>query len=288
MKYYICLDIGGTKITGILVNDKYKILKKKKKLTEANKQRKKTLEIIFSVIKELKQGYKISGIGISIAGYIKKNKLVNCPNIPNLNNTNLMEDLKKNIKESFVVENDANCFALAENMHFKKKNLVGVIIGTGIGTGIIINGKLYRGKSGSTEFGHTIIDPSGLRCRCGKKGDFESWCSGDSILKRYKSKGGRLNTTEEVFKSKDKIARKVMNETYKYLGIGLANIVTALNPELIVLGGGVSTDLDYKKLNKEVKKNVINELRDDVKIVKHKLGADSGVIGVVRLFMEEK
>ncbi len=287
MKYYIGLDIGGTKITGILINDKYKIIRKEKILTERGKKEKKTLKIIFSLIEDLKQDYRISGVGISIAGHLKDGILVNCPNIPNLNNIDIMKDLKKNIKERFVIENDANCFAIAENIYWKKKNMVGVIIGTGIGTGIIIDGKLYRGKSGSTEFGHTIIDPSGMKCRCGKKGDFESWCSGENILKRYKAKGGKLNTTEGVFKSNHKIAKKVMNDTYKYLGIGLANIVTALNPELIVLGGGVSTDLDYKKLNKEVKRNVIRELRDDVKVVKNKLGADSGVIGSVRLVIEK-
>ncbi len=283
MRYFIGLDIGGTKIEGILVNDKYKIIKKNIKKTEADKPREITLKNIFSVIKELKQNYKLSGIGISTAGYVKNKVLVNCPNIPNLNNINIIKDFKKNIKEKFIVENDANCFALAENIYWKKKNLVGVILGTGIGTGIIINGKLYRGKSGSTEFGHTIIASSGLKCRCGKKGDFESWCSGNSILKRYKKLGGKLKKTQEIFKSKDKLAKKIIDETYKYLGIGLANIITALNPDLIVLGGGVSNGIDYNRINKEVKKNVIKELRDDVKIVKNKLGADSGVIGAVEL-----
>ncbi len=287
MRYFIGLDIGGTKIKGILVNDKYKIIKKGKKLTESNKPRKKTLQNIFSLIKELKGNNKISGIGISIAGYIKNNYLIDCPNIPNLNNTNIMRDLRKNIKKKFIVENDANCFAIAENTYWRKKDLVGVIIGTGIGTGIIANGKLYRGKSGSTEFGHTIIDPSGLRCNCGKKGDFEAWCSGPSILKRYKQLGGKLNSTQEIFKSRDKIAKKSIDETYKYLGIGLANIVTALNPELIVLGGGVSNDIDYKRVNKEVKKNVIKELSGDVNIVKNHFGDDSGVIGAVRIVIEK-
>lgn len=283
MKYFIGLDIGGTKIEGILVNENYKLLKKIKKPTEADKPRKITLKNIFSILNELKGNYKISGIGISTAGYIRNNYLVNCPNIPNLNNTNIMKDLKKNIKEKFIVENDANCFALVENTYWGKKDMVGVIIGTGIGTGIIINERLYKGKSGSTEFGHTIIDPSGLKCNCGKKGDFESWCSGNFILKRYKKLGGKLNTTQEIFRSKDKTAKKIIDETYKYLGIGLSNLITTLNPELIVIGGGVSNELYYKRVNSEVKKNVIKELRQDVRIVKNKLGDDSGIIGVILL-----
>ena len=121
MRYFIGLDIGGTKIEGILVNDKYKIIKKNIKKTEADKPREITLKNIFSVIKELKQNYKLSGIGISTAGYVKNKGLVNCPNIPNLNNINIIKDFKKNIKEKFIVENDANCFALAENIYWKKK-----------------------------------------------------------------------------------------------------------------------------------------------------------------------
>jgi len=279
MKYYIGLDVGGTKIVGVLADNKHHIIKKERKLTEADKPRKKTLENIFSLVNILKEGYEVEGIGISTPGYIRDDYLHDAPNIPKLNNTNIMDDFKKSIKEPFIVENDANCFAIAENTYWKKKYLIGVIIGTGIGTGIIIDGKLYRGKSGNTEFGHTIIDPSGLKCRCGKKGDFESWCSGTGIEKRYKAKSGNWKSAEEIFK----LAKEIIDETYEKLGIGLANIITALNPDLIVLGGGVSTDIDYNRINKEVKKNVIKELRDDVKIVKNKLGADSGVIGAIEL-----
>lgn len=283
MKYYIGLDIGGTKISGILVNNRNKLIRKTRKNTEANKSRKRTLKNIFFCIETLKWNYDISGIGISIAGFLKEDKLVNCPNIPKLNNTNIMKDFKRNIKERFVIDNDANCFALAENNYWKKKNMIGVIIGTGIGTGIIINGRLYRGSLGNTEFGHMIIDPSGLKCRCGKKGDFEAWCSGDSILRRYQLKGGKLDHTNDIFHSREKIARKIIDETYKYLGIGLANIFNSLNPELMVIGGGVSNELDYRRLNKEVRKNVVKELKNDVKIVKNKVGADSGVYGAVIL-----
>lgn len=161
--------------------------------------------------------------------------------------------------------------------------MVGVIIGTGIGTGIIIRGKLYKGTFGHTEFGHMTIDPSGLTCTCGKKGDFEAWCGGNNILRRYKAKGGKLTSTKQIFKSRDKIAKKIINETYRHLGIGLANIVTALNPQLIVLGGGVSKDIDYKRVNKEVRKNLIQDLKHDVKIVKHKLGTHSGMFGAIIL-----
>lgn len=283
MKYYIGLDIGGTKIKGILVNDRYKILKEEWVLTEGDKPGSKILENIFSVINTLKKGHKISGIGISIAGYLRSGYLIDSHNIKNLNNTNFIKDLEENIKERFIVENDANCFALAENSYWKRKNLVAVIIGTGIGTGIILGGRLYKGRSGNTEFGHMIIDPSGLRCTCGKKGDFEAWCSGASILKRYKKLGGKLTTTKEIFKSKDKIAKKIIDETYKYLGISLANIVTALNPELIVLGGAISNSINYKRINEEVENNVIEELRNDVIIVKHELGAGSGIFGAIML-----
>lgn len=283
MKYYIGLDIGGTKIKGVLVDEGYKMLKEELVFTEGHKPKSKILQNIFSVIKTLKEGYNISGIGVSIAGYLRRGYLVDSHNIKNLNYTNLMEDFKKNIKEKFIVENDANCFVIAERSAWKKKNMVGIVIGTGIGTGIVIDGRLYTGSIGNTEFGHMIIDPSGPTCSCGKKGDFEAWCSGTSILNRYKKLGGKLKSAEEIFKSKDKIQKKVIDETYKYLGIGLANVVTVLNPDLVVLGGGISNDLDYPRLNREVKKNVVHELKYDVNIVKHQIAHDSGVLGAVML-----
>jgi len=284
MRYSIGIDIGGTKIDGILANEKGKILKRYRIKTQANKSKKEIINNIIKVIKKLKTR-KIEGIGIGIAGVIdKRGKILFDPNIKNLEGINIIKELKKKLNHKFYITNDANCFALAESKFGagkKAKNIVGVTFGTGIGNGIIINKKLYVGTHGGAgEFGHSIINPKGLRCKCGLRGDFESFCSGPAIVKRYYKAGGKIKNADpkNIFNSNDKIAKKVMKETYEYLGMGLANIVNALDPDLIVLGGSVSNLNFYKEVNKAVRKYANKGVAKKVKIVKHKL-MDSGALG---------
>lgn len=289
MKYAIGIDLGGTKIDGVLVNDSGKIIKKCRILTEAKKGRKTVINNILNVINQLSTR-NISGIGIGIPGIAKNGKIIFIPNVPLLN-INLKNILERKLKNMVFVENDANCFALAEFMfgackNKKLKEMVGLIIGTGIGAGIIINKRLYTGSfGGAGELGHNIIDSaSRFKCSCGNSGDLESLCSGPSIIRRYKKLKGRIKNpdAEIILKSNENIARQVTKQTYEYLGIGIANIVNTLNPDLIVLGGGVSKSLSLKHISKEVKKYAVPVLARHVKFVKAKVH-DPGAIGAACL-----
>jgi len=284
MKYAIGVDIGGTKIEAILANQKGKILDRYRTLTESHKPKKQILNNIFKAISKVKTK-KIAGIGVGIPGISKKGKIVLISNIPKFKNLNLQHLLEKRFRIPVKLENDANCFALAEFLFGAGKrttNMVGVIIGTGVGGGIIINKKLYSGNGFAGEIGHTIIDPSGIRDNCGNIGDLESWCSGPHIVQHYKKEGGKMNAPDpqKIFAGGDPVARKIKQQTIQKLSVGLANIANTFDPDIIVLGGGVSNLQFYSQINKEAK---IYVKSNRIKVVKNKLGDSSGVLGAAAL-----
>ena len=279
MPYFIGIDLGGTKIEGILADEKGKIYARERTPTEAKKGRNVVVKNIISIINKLKKNKRIKAVGICTPGFVQTNgTLASVPNIPSFMNFNLKKELKKRIREKIVIENDANCFALAES-HFgagkKTNHMIGVIFGTGLGFGIIINKKIYHGfHGGAGEFHNSWWSPGGPY-------DFEFFCSGPAIAKNYKKMTGKTKSTKEIFKSKD--AKKVLDKMYEHFALVLSYIVNLLNPELIVVGGGVSNSLNYTILNKELKKFAYLPLMKNVKVVKHKLGDSAGVLGAVAL-----
>ncbi len=254
----IGLDIGGTSIRGILADNNFKILKSIQLPTLPKKEKEATIENIVHAIKSL--SLKPLCVGISIAGRTNNDTITFSPNIPNLEGVNLRKILEKQTGTKVFIENDAACFAIAEHRIGAgkgTKNMIGLIIGTGIGAGIIINGALYKGSGGAGELGHAIIDPSGPKCGCGKNGDFESWCSGKHITERYIQAGGRIKEPDpsKIFSSKERIAKKISKETIDKLGIGLSNIISEFDPDAIIIGGGVSNIPFYEQIRKATIKN---------------------------------
>ena len=296
MKHSIGLDIGGTKIHGILFREDGKILKQDTKPSIADKSSDEIISNISLVVDSLLSGFdkkKLSGIGIGCAGVTDMDgKFLFNPNLPALKGKNLKAILSKKYRIKTAQENDANCFAIAEYFFGagkSEKNMIGLIIGTGIGGGIILSGNLYKGSNGfSGEFGHSVINPDGPKCNCGLRGDFESLCSGPSIMKRYYSLGGKIKDANpsKIFSSKEPIAKKTVSETIKFFGIGISHIVNALDIELIVLGGGVSNIDFYSEINKSVKKYSNEAVRKNVRVVKNKLGDSSGAIGAAIIGMK--
>jgi predicted NBD/HSP70 family sugar kinase len=288
---FIGIDLGGTKIEGILVDSSGKIIDKKRLPTESKRSLKFTLDNLLSVIKYLSNG-KIHGVGIGTPGFVVNGKLTLIKNVPNLMNYDLKHWLIKHTGcKNVEIENDANCFALAEYRFGAGKgteNMVGVIIGTGLGGGIIIKNKLYSGTiGGAGEIGHTTLVPNGEPCTCGGNGHFEAYCSGTGITRRYISAKGKIIDPNPslIFSSKEKIAKEISDETIEYLAMGLSNLIMTLNPEMIVLGGGVSNINFYSDLNKRIKKYLNPAHYGCVNIVKNVLGDSSGVLGAAALVM---
>lgn len=275
MPNYIGIDVGGTKIEGVLVNKQLKALKRAKKPTEARKSRSRIIANIAAVVKEL-DARGVKGIGIGTPGFADgKGRMQLTPNITKFKNFRLKRALEEKLKRKIRLENDAHCFVLAEQRAGAAKgmkNVIGLTLGTGVGGGAVVDGRLLEGKNrGAGHFGHMIIDQSGLRCRCGLKGDVESWCGGKYIEKRYKSSSGKKLTAAQIFRSKEKTAKRIVAEFYQKLGIAIANLINAFSPECVVLGGSVSDSLNIKRLRKEVAKHGQPPLTKEAKIARKKL-----------------
>jgi glucokinase len=286
----IGIDLGGTKIAACLATPDGKIITDVNIPTEAQKGQQQVIDNIKKAVANLIRGAgkKVTCIGIGVPGPIlyEKGIVIEPPNLPGWKKVNLKKILEKEFKVPVCLDNDANCAALAE-AYFgagkKARHFIYMTISTGIGGGIIIDRKLYRGAIGAAgEFGHMVIDSKGFRCGCGNIGCLEALGSGTAIKKRA---GMDAISVELSARQGDKKAQKVIAETAHYLAVGIANLVNIFNPELVVLGGGVSKmrELLLNPIRKEFKEYALTLPAKSVKIVRAKLGDESGVLGAVAL-----
>lgn len=297
----IALDIGGTKLYGVLVDRSYKILEKK--LIRYKKSpsdptvpipRREILTMINSTISELGQGRSIKGIGVSIPDVISADgSIVGTSKISSLSDYPLGKHLKKKYSFRVTVNNDADCFALAEQKLGAGRDcrhVVGVIWGTGIGAGIVIGSRIYSGSQGSAgEFGHNIVDPGGPRERTGLRGSVEAFAGGPNIVRNYLKLGGRNRSAnpKDVLCSNEPAARKARRLALHNLSVGLAGLYNVLGPDIIVVGGGLSNMPFYQELNRLTKRYTVDAIRSKVKIVKNRLGDTAGVYGAAARVFEK-
>ncbi len=262
----IAIDLGGTLLRVALV-EKNKIRKLVKKNTPKDKKKLRK-ELVNSVNKVLENVDKkeIRGVGVSSVGPLEKGVIKNPPNLPFKK-----FDLKKTLKKfgRIEVENDANCAALAESFNRKEKNMIVLTLGTGIGGGIIIENKLYKGEGNAGELGHIIIDNEKY---------FEELAGGKKVKKMAKEILGKELLVSELVKRKDKKSKKIIKKLANYLGQGIGSLINAFNPSIVVLAGGYkeSGNKLLKILRKEVKKYVI--IPNKTKIVWSKL-KEPGILG---------
>jgi glucokinase len=271
---YLTFDIGGTYVRFALFRYDKLISEGKYNTIKDNS----LLEFLEEKIEGLMKMYKIKkfkGIGISAPGVLNCDKLeltapVNIPKIKNLK----FDGFKKYSKK-VILENDANCAAVGANTLENVNNLVGLTLGTGLGTGLIINGKLYKGKGNASEFGHTTIDVNSGKCCCGNIGCLEGFASEKGLLKLAKKNGLDQNAFElrELGKKGDKKALKIFNEFGKNLSFGLVNIANILDPDVIVLSGGLvnSSKFFIDTAKKEAKKRYFPGINPRIKIYEQNL-----------------
>jgi|TARA_Y100000310_G_scaffold91480_2_gene88854 predicted NBD/HSP70 family sugar kinase len=230
MKEVIAIDLGGTHLRFAYVkNGKiYGYLKK-----ETPKKKSDILKELVNGIKD-RMNKNIKGIGIACAGVIENGIVKSSPNLP-LKNTNLKKFLQNKFKKNVEIENDANCVAIEEaKLGVKKKNFFILTLGTGIGGGIIINGELYKGKKNAGELGHIIINQ-------GK--DFEYFAGTNGIKrlikKHYKVKLISGDSIKKTLYENTSKSSRIRDEIADYIGQGIASLTQVLDPEVIVLGGGL-------------------------------------------------
>ena len=255
MKLPLSIDVGGTSIKVGLFDNNGKLLKKYSVptiITKGNDDRNVINQIIDIIYKE-KDENDILSVGIGMPGPVVDGIVLGAHNL-HLNEINLQNIIKTEFPDLYIkVLNDANAACLGEakfGSGFGYKNIVLITIGTGIGCGIMINNKIIEGKSGSTgELGHICVEKDGLLCKCGKTGCLEKYASASAIsnlaTRRYNEYGKSVEkvTCEEVFKDYERgfnPAIQAVNEACYYLAIGIGNIINILNPDIIIIGGGVS------------------------------------------------
>jgi len=286
----IGIDLGGTKIEGILLDESLNVVKKIRIPTEQEKGYISIIQSITSLIDELKSKSNIEfTIGLSTPGAIsKKTGLIKNSNTQCIIGKPLQEDLQKGLEHEITIENDANCFALAEATLGAAKNydvVFGVIMGTGVGGGIIINGKIHRGRTNiAGEWGHHTLKQNGNNCYCGKNGCVETYLSGPALEKRWTELTGKADSLESITNNlNDSKANQWKSEFLANFGASLANVIDILDPDAIVLGGGVSNvSFLYDEGRDAVYDQVFSDLVD-TPILQNKLGDSAGVFGACLL-----
>jgi len=313
--YYIGVDLGGSYTKIGLVNRFGKIIAKTVLTTNRYKRNQLIDEIVFSVksfcLKKKIKTKDISGIGVGLPGLIDSRKGIvrYLVNIPGWKNVHMKRLLESKLKIKTFLDNDENVMTLGE-LHYgagkNVKNLVCITLGTGVGGGIVINGKLYRGTDlVAGEIGHIPISESGPKCNCGGTGCIESYIGNRYLRKKLKRdlKKQKSLVKNLIKKSNYRLSLKLVDKAAKMgdrfaiefwkdvgikLGIMLTGVINFINPERIIIGGGVANagKFLFGPLGMTINKRAMKIQRKSVKIVKARLGEDAGVIGAAVLAKE--
>lgn len=286
--YKLGVDLGGTKTEAILLDDSLNVLERKRIPTPKDNYS-EIVDSISNLVLEVSRNVSDFSLGICTPGAIsKKTGLIKNSNTQCLIGKPLKEDLEKQLKKNIAMENDANCFVMAESKMGAAKNfelVFGVIMGTGVGGGISINGKLHVGRTNiAGEWGHHTLHRNGNSCYCGKTGCVETYISGPALEQQWKLLSGESKSMPEILSNLDsEIGKTWKDEFLENFGYGIANVVDILDPDAIVLGGGLS-NIDF--LYTEGKKSVYDKVFSDLvetPILKNELGDSAGVFGAALL-----
>ncbi len=311
--YNIGIDLGGTNIVAAVVDDKYNIVSKGKMPTAVPRSAEEIFDDIAAACREAldKAGLTIkdiSSVGLGTPGTVNENGVIEFANNLGFNNVPARDMLVERFGDIPVyVDNDANCAALGEayaGCGNGSKNFVAVTLGTGVGSGIIVNGKIVTGVNcAGGECGHMVIVVDGEPCTCGRKGCWEAYASAtalirqtrkameenpDSVMHEVAKQEGKVSgrTAFDAMRKGDIAAINVVNNYIKYVACGLINIVNALQPEIICVGGGICNE--GETLMKPLRRFVQAERysihsKIQTRIMKAELGNDAGIIGAALL-----
>ena len=289
-KFNIGIDLGGTKIETIVLKDELPIFRDRIP-TEAEKGPNHILNQISKIYNQALDVVesKDFAVGICTPGSIAPDtKLLRNSNTTCLNGTALLTMIEERLDHSVKIQNDANCFALAEATLGAGKGhelVFGIIMGTGCGGGLVFNNQLRLGPNLiSGEWGHSVLYPDGYECYCGKRGCVETYISGGGIEMQLKNYG--INYSAKEFlnkKNKNELEIKIFDEFLNNFGRSVANIINSIDPDIIVLGGGLSNlENLYNDGVEEIQKYVFSESLK-TPIVMNKLGDSAGVYGAALL-----
>ena len=316
MKYYVGIDLGGTNIVAGVVDGDYKIIAKASTKTNCPRPEKEIAEDMAKMAVQAVENAKltmddIEWIGIGTPGIANSaTGIVERANNLGFINTPLVKYVKEFIGRNdtpVYIENDANAAAYGEYVAGAAKgakNAVCITLGTGVGAGIVIDGKIYAGSNfAGAEIGHTVIEVGGAPCTCGRKGCFEAYSSAtglirmtkesmaenpDSIMNKMAEERGKVTarTSFDCMRAGDKYAKAVVDKYIKYLAAGITNTINTFQPDILCIGGGVCNEgdpllLPVKAIVEE--EDFANKSEKRTEIVIAKLGNDAGLIGAAFL-----
>lgn len=310
-EYLIGVDLGGTKILAGVFTNSMKCLGKVKTSTKALRGPDAVIDRIARCVEDavdecdLKME-QVRGIGLGAPGAVdsEAGKVIFAPNLPDWHDVPLKKQLEKELKVPVFLENDGNICTLGVHsveLDGKPKHLIGLFIGTGIGAGLILDGRLYSGfNKTAAEVGHMVLEVGGPKCGCGNRGCFEALAGRQAIFRKIQNavKDGQKTVLTEslgpdlvdmrsgdlrkALRRGDKLVERVVEEAAEYIGIGVANLVNLLSPAVVVLGGGV-----IDALEDEMMAIIVETAHDyalqgtdkDLEIVASKLGDNAGIHG---------
>ena len=309
-KIAVAVDLGGTNIRAAAIDDQANICKKIKRPALAREGKEAVIGNLLSAIKEIYHGLpekQVKGVSLGIAGAIQRKKgiITQSPNFSGWEDCQIKLEVEAGLSRKIpvILENDANAAAMGERWQGAGRgvdNLICLTLGTGIGGGIIINGKLLYGADGMAgELGHITVVPDGPRCHCGNYGCLEALASGTAIqreatralknhpeseLNRRCEGNVKAITAEMVYHSAtsgDLVCQKIYRTMGKYLGIGIASMVNIFNPEMVIIGGGVSKawKLFAPHTTEEVNHRAFKAVAQRMTIVPAECGDDAGLLG---------
>ena len=316
MAYYIGVDVGGSNIACAVVDENCEIISRSKAKTHGKTGSIDYTEVLDIIIRTVNLACEAAGIKPSDASSIG----IGCPGICNsdmgiveytnnlgFRNVPLKTDVEDEFKIPVYLDNDANAAAFGEYIAgaaMGTKNAVVITLGTGVGSGIIINGKIYRGTNfAAGEIGHTVIVADGLPCSCGRKGCFEAYSSAtglvnmtkkaaekhpESLINKLIKEDGKASarTAYKAAKLGDEVGQKVTEEYVKYLAVGIANVINTFQPDILCIGGGVCNEgsLLLNPLKEAVYKEIYSrDSKKTTKLAICTLGNDAGIIGAAML-----
>ncbi len=310
MGFVYGIDIGGTNIKLGIVDSGGGVVKEGMIPTGAEEGPRAVTARISKWFDSCKKNIPdIDRVGVGCAGLVdsKKGILFSSPNLPGWSNVELGKLFSEELNLPAIIDNDANCAAYGEfRLGAGKgvKHFICVTLGTGVGAGLIINGRLHRGFSGQAgEIGHTLIKVEGRLCGCGNRGCLEAYIGSSAIVERAKKmleqeSGNSLAGVEQLSvkditkaaEDGNEIAIRTLEKTGWYFGIGLVNAVHIINPEVIAVGGGVSGagDLILNPTRESFAEHVMNDIFLDVRIVTAQLGNKASFLGAAMLAFDHK
>jgi len=299
------VDLGGTHLRVALIDDGGRIFKQLKQETPKGDS---ALCIVNALVNAAQQWdsdkLPVVATSIMVPGAVDSEKAVvlQAPNLPSLVNFELKAELEQRLGWPVFLENDANAAAVGEMWMGAARccrDVISVTLGTGVGGGVILDGKLWRGSHGSAgEIGHTTVDPfSGLKCKCGNTGCLELFASATAIVRMTREnlamfpesplKSEELTAVKvyEAGRNGDELALAVFKRFGMYLGIGLANLINLIDPQIIVISGGAVNgwDLFAPEMYRQVEERAFRTTAQQVKIARAECGDNAGLLGAARL-----